>query len=124
MSYKSLDIYKLARDLVIAIHEMSLTELPPFERYETGSQIRRSSKSIKTNIVEGYGRRLYKKDFIHFLIVAKSSADETLDHLETLYDTHSLKNQELYQQLKDKADLLNRKLYVFIEKVKTNHNKT
>jgi len=44
---------------------MSLT-LPRFELYETGSQIRRSSKSIRSNIVEGYGRRRYKFDYIRF----------------------------------------------------------
>ena len=48
MSYKSLEIWQLARDLVIDIHKMTLTELPKFEMYEVGSQIRRSSKSVKS----------------------------------------------------------------------------
>jgi four helix bundle protein len=52
MSYKKLDIWKLSKEVVIDIHEMTL-KLPKFELYETGSQIRRSSKSIKSNIVEG-----------------------------------------------------------------------
>ncbi len=65
-SYKDLDIYKLAHKLAINIHEMSL-RLPKFEMYEEGSQIRRSSKSIKSNIVEGFGRRRYKQEFIRFL---------------------------------------------------------
>jgi len=42
---------------------MTLNELPKFEMYEEGSQIRRSSKSVRTNIVEGYGRRNYKLDY-------------------------------------------------------------
>ncbi len=46
MSYKNLEIWKLAREVVIEIHEMSL-KLPKFEMYETGSQIRRSSKTVK-----------------------------------------------------------------------------
>lgn len=62
MSYKNLEIWKLAREVVIEIHQMSLNELPKFEMYEVGSQIRRSSKSIKSNIVEGYGRRYYNKN--------------------------------------------------------------
>lgn len=57
MSYKSLEIWQLARDVVIDIHEMTLSKLPKFEMYEVGSQIRRSVKSVKSNIVEGYGRR-------------------------------------------------------------------
>ncbi len=51
MNYKDLEIWKLAREIVIEIHKMSLNELPKFEMYEVGSQIRRSSKSVKSNIV-------------------------------------------------------------------------
>jgi len=54
-SYKELEIYQLSHKLAVEIHEMSLKELPKFEMYEEGSQIRRSSKSIPTNIVEGFG---------------------------------------------------------------------
>ena len=60
MSYKSLEIWKLARELVIDIHKMTLNELPKFEMFEEGRQIRKSSKSVRSSIVEGYGRRRYK----------------------------------------------------------------
>ncbi len=66
MSYKKLTIWQKARELVIDIHKMTLRNLPKFELYEEGSQIRRSIKSVKSNIVEGYGRRRYKQEFIHF----------------------------------------------------------
>lgn len=55
MSYRNQEIWKLAREQSNEIHFMSLN-LPKFELYETGSQIRRSSKSVRSNIVEGYGR--------------------------------------------------------------------
>lgn len=57
MSYKKLQIWQLARELVIDIHKMTLNELPKFEMYEEGRQIRKSSKSVKSMIVKGYGRR-------------------------------------------------------------------
>ncbi len=57
MSYKKLEVWQLARELVIDIHKMTLSELPKFEMYEEGSQIRKSIKSVKSSIVEGYGRR-------------------------------------------------------------------
>jgi four helix bundle protein len=60
-SYKDLDIYKLSHRLAIEIHKMTLNKLPKFEMYEEGAQIRRSSKSIVCNIVEGFGRRRYKQ---------------------------------------------------------------
>ena len=117
MSYRNQEIWKIAREQVIAIHKMTLTELPKFELYEEGSQIRRSMKSVKANIVEGYGRRRYKADYIRFLIYAQASNDETIDHLETLFETESLKNKELYNLLHENIDLLGKKLNLFIQAV-------
>ncbi len=119
MSYKNLEIWKLSDEVAIAIHEMTLQELPKFEMYEGGSQIRRSSKSVKSNIVEGYGRKQYKAEFIKHLIYALESNDETIDHLETLYHTKSLKNEELYKTLHFKLDLLGKKINLFIQGVQS-----
>ena len=91
MSYEKLEIWQMARELSVLIHRMSLNELPKFELMEEGGQIRRSSKSIRSTIVEGYGRRCYKADFIKFLVYAQGSCDETRDHLLTLWETGSLK---------------------------------
>ena len=121
MSYKKLEIWELAKEVVIEIHEMSLQKLPKHEMYEIGSQIRRSSKSVKSNIVEGYGRRYYKQEFIHHLIIAIASNDETLDHLETLYETKSLLDEKFYQDLHSKIELLGRKINSFIQAVKEDH---
>jgi len=73
MSYKNLEIWQLARELVIDIHEMTLNKLPKFEMFEEGSQIRRSIKSVRSTIVEGYGRRRYKQEFLRFLCYAIAS---------------------------------------------------
>jgi four helix bundle protein len=116
MSYKNLEIWKLAREQSIHIHKMSL-RLPRFELYETGSQIRRSSKSIRSNIVEGYGRRRYKQEYIRFLIFSHASVLETIDHLETLADTGSLGDQEHYQSIWKLLDECGRKLNRFIQGV-------
>jgi four helix bundle protein len=56
MSYRKLQFWILAREVVIEVHDMTM-KLPKFELYEEGSQIRRSSKTTKATIVEGYGRR-------------------------------------------------------------------
>jgi len=121
MSYKDLEIWKLARDLVIDINAMTLNDLPRFELYETGSQIRRSCISTKANIVEGFSRRRYKLDFIHFLVIAHSSNDETIDHLETLYETSSLKSKEKFDDLHSRLDTLGRRLNLFIRAVAKGH---
>ncbi|HSD63552.1 MAG TPA: four helix bundle protein [Ignavibacteriaceae bacterium] len=69
MNYKNLEIWQLSREIVIEIHKMTLM-LPKFEMYEEGAQIRRSSKSLKSTIVEGYGKRNYKNDIIRFITYA------------------------------------------------------
>ena len=65
-SYRDLEIYQLSHEVAVNIHKFSLN-LPKYELYETGSQLRRSSKSVSANIVEGYGRRRYKSEFISLL---------------------------------------------------------
>ena len=117
MSYKNLEIWQEARKLVIDIHKMSLEKLPKFELYEEGGQIRKSSKSVKSTIVEGYGRRRYKQEYIRFLTFAIASNDETLDHLENLYETKSLKDRELYENLHDRIEILGKKINNFIKSI-------
>ena len=119
-SYKDLDIYKMPRKLAVEIHKMSL-ELPKFEMYEEGSQIRRSSKSIKSNIVEGFGRRRYKQEFIKYLIYSLASCDETTDHLDTLYETKSFVDEERYRSLCEEYDHLGRMITNFIKSVELGH---
>ncbi len=120
MSYRDLEIWKIACELSIEIHKMTLT-LPKFEMYEESSQIRRSSKSIRSNIVEGYGRRRYKNEFIRYITFAIASTDETIDHLEILFETESLKDKELFDELLDKSNLLDKKLIKFLQSVEKQH---
>lgn len=89
--------------------------------FEEGAQIRRSMKSIKSNIVEGYGRRRYKQDFIKFLTYAHASCDETIDHLETLFETESLTDEALYKTLQNHLNTLGSKLNRFIQTVEMEH---
>jgi len=91
MSYRDLEVWQMSRELVVDIHRMSVEKLPKFEMYEQGSQIRRSVKSVKANIVERYRRKRYQREYIRSLIFAHASCDETKDHLETLFETGSLK---------------------------------
>jgi four helix bundle protein len=121
MSYKNLEIWKLANELVVEVHVMTLTQLPKFEMYETGSQIRRSSKSVKSNIVEGYGRRVYKQEYIHFLTIAIASNSETIDHLETLFSTDSSQDERVFKSLTAKYDLLGKMIYNYIASIRNDY---
>ena len=66
--YKELEIFRIAFDLSTRVHHASL-KLPKFEIFEQGSQIRRSSKSVKDTISEGYGRRKYKPEYIKYMSI-------------------------------------------------------
>lgn len=120
MNYKNLEVWHIARELSVDIHKMTLT-LPKFERCEEGAQIRKSSKSVRSTIVEGYGRRRYKNEFIKFITYAIASTDETIDHLETLYETGSFIDEKSYNCLLEKSILLDKKLIKFLESVEKQH---
>jgi four helix bundle protein len=85
--YRNLDIYKISFDLSIIVHQLSM-KLPKYELYELGSQVRRSTKSIVSNIVDGFGRRRYKAEYIRYLIFAHASCDESITHLEIISKIH------------------------------------
>ena len=112
-SYKELDIYKNAYKLALMIHKLTLG-LPKFEQYEEGSQLRRSSKSIVSNIVEGYGRKRYKKEFIKFLTYALASSDETKLHLSFTFDCGYIPMNR-YKDYNDQYEYLGRQIYNLIE---------
>ena len=122
MSYRNLEVWKLACELTIEIHEMSL-KLPDIEKFEEGQQIRRSIKTVRSTLVEGYGRRQYKADYIKFIIYALSSNDETIDHLDILFETKSLNDEALYQSLKQKLETLGKKLNNFLQAVQRQHQR-
>ena len=121
MSYRNLGVWQMTRDLAIDIHQLTLKKLPAFEMYEEGGQIRRSIKSVKSNLVEGYGRRRYKQEFIRFLVFALASCDETIDHLETLKETKSLTDESLFQDLHKRLEILGKKLNLLIQSIEKGH---
>ena len=117
-SYRDLKVYQQSHALGVAAHHLSL-RLPKFELYETGSQLRRAAKSVSTNIVEGYGRRRYKAEYLKFLTYAKASLDETGEHLQYICDCHpGLPETEGLLQT---VHSVGRKLARFLDLVEANH---
>lgn len=119
-SYKDLEIYNLSYYLAVKVHKMSL-KLPQYEMYEEGSQIRKSSKGISSCIVEGYGRRKYKADFIKFLIYGHASCDETIVHLNFIRDTHRPDDKEIGFFI-ESYEGLDKKINKFIQYVEERWN--
>nr|WP_315146822.1 four helix bundle protein [uncultured Flavobacterium sp.] len=120
-SYKDLEIYKKGLNLFLETHKMSL-KLPKYELYELGSQLRRSSDSVITNIVEGFGRKRYQADFIKFLVYSHSSNLETINHLEKILVLYPEYCEIVSKLIKD-YDVLGAQIYKFLLYVENNWNK-
>ncbi|OIO90739.1 MAG: hypothetical protein AUK03_12435 [Anaerolineae bacterium CG2_30_64_16] len=118
-SYRDLEVYQISFAGAVKIHEMTM-RLPRYELYEEGSQIRRSAKSIPANIAEGFGRRRYKNEYIHFLTIALASCDETQVHLDMLHATGNL-DAAAYQSFSAQYDTLGKKLNRFLQGVIAQH---
>jgi len=114
-SYRDLEIYQLSFELAMKLHKISL-KLPKYELYEEGSQLRKSTKGVCSCIVEGYGRRRYKNDFIRFLTYAQASCDETDVHLDFIHASGYI-NDQVYREMKEENEKLGRKINKFIQYV-------
>jgi four helix bundle protein len=78
-AFTDLEVWKKSRTLRNNISELTKS-FPSEEKYRLTDQIIRSSRSIGNNIAEGHGRFHYA-DASKFLINARGSAIETVDHL-------------------------------------------
>ena len=90
--------------------------LPGYEIYGLGSQARRASDSIVTNIVEGYGRKNYRNEFLRFLRISHASSLELVCHLEKISMVHESLSSEAVQ-LTHEVELLSKRIHHFIKYV-------
>ena len=97
-SYEDLEIYKRSYKLALKIHERT-KKFPEEERYDITSQIRRCSKSIPTNIAEGYGRQS-RDEFKRFARISLDSCNEMQVHLSFCKDLGYINSEEyeIYQK--------------------------
>ena len=74
--FEDLEVFQRAYRLSLEVHRASL-EFPATEQRALAGQVRRASKSICANLVEGFGRQGWSKaEFRRFLMMATGSADE------------------------------------------------
>jgi len=78
-NFETLECWKSCNDLKTYIRTEILTYLPKEEKYQLYSQLLRATRSATANIAEGWGR-YHSKDQIKFLIQARGSVAEILDH--------------------------------------------
>jgi four helix bundle protein len=113
MSYRDLEVYKRSFRLGLEIYKYSLT-IPKEFQYDLADQIRRASRSIPSNIAEGFGRNKSSKDKINFLNDSLGSNDEMLFNLDFLFQT-GLLDEEKYNEWKSEYTICGKQLYQLIQ---------
>lgn len=111
MSFKTFEgllVWQKSHSLVLEIYDLS-KEFPKEEMYGLTSQIRRSSTSIPTNIVEGY-RRKSNRGFSNFLNIAETSLEETKYQLILCRDLGYIEESK-YKKLREKYDEVGKMIY-------------
>jgi len=101
-SVRDLEIYRLAFDTAMEIFEVSRS-FPKEEKYSLTDQIRRSSRSVCTNLAEAWRKRRYKAVFINKLTDAAQEAAETQTWLEFALECNYI-NKEMFERLDGKYE--------------------
>ena len=107
-SHEELDVYKLAFEAAIRFFEVS-KGFPREETYALTDQIRRSSRSVCSNIVEAWRKRRYKAAFVSKLNDSEAEAAETQTWLRFAMECGYL-SKELGQELHQTYDYIIGKL--------------
>ncbi|MDD4891063.1 MAG: four helix bundle protein [Phycisphaerae bacterium] len=79
--FRELRVWQAAMDAAMDIYEAS-KRFPPEERYSLTDQIRRSSRSVPSNIAEAWHKRRYPAAFVSKLSDAEGEAAETETWIE------------------------------------------
>ena len=101
-SVRDLNVYKLAFDSAMQIFEIS-KKFPSEEKYSLTDQIRRSSRSVCSNLAEGWRKRRYIAVFVHKLSDAEQEAAETQTWLEFALECKYI-DQNTFSELDEKYE--------------------
>lgn len=114
-NYKDLDVYKKSYLLAIKMHDIA-SRLPHEYRFDLADQIRRASRSIPSNIAEGFTRSKSNKDTINFLKDSLGSNNEILFNIEFMRDVKMI-DETLSRYLFDEYTVVGKQLFRLIESI-------
>lgn len=120
MHFTDLRIYQLSIKLAGEINV--LIDKIPKRHFKDIEQLKKSSASVCANIAEGFGKRIYPKEFIRFLNIALGSSDETQNHILLLNKKGSL-NEKDYQYFFKQYKDLSIKIFNLIKSIEKNNFK-
>ena len=100
VTFEDLKVYQMASSFRKKIYAL-IKILPPEEKYNLSSQMRRASVSLTNNIAEGYGRFHYQEN-IQYCRQARGSLSELIDDLNVCID-ENYHSQDRCRALKEDA---------------------
>jgi four helix bundle protein len=112
--FKKIIAWQKADDVTVALYEVTRS-FPREERYAMVPQMRRSAYSVPANIAEGASRSS-KKDYLHFLYVARGSSSE-LCYFIHLSNRLGYLNDEVHARIVTQTDEAARVLTGLIQSV-------
>jgi four helix bundle protein len=92
--FYDLPVYQKCRLFRKNVSQIVKKHFPKTEDYHLKTQILDSSRSIRANIAEGFGRFHYQEN-IQFCRQSRGSLTETMDHLITAFDEEYINNDQL-----------------------------
>jgi four helix bundle protein len=113
-SFRDLIVYQKSRQLQREIFKITKS-FPREEMFSLTDQIRRSSRSIGSNISEAWAKRRYEKHFISKLTDADGEQMETQHWVETAVDSEYI-DQKTSAQLVEKCLEIGRMLGGMMDK--------
>ncbi len=116
-SLEDLRVYQLSYALAMEVFEVT-KHFPREELYSITDQIRRSSRSVTANIVEGWAKRRYENVFERYLIDSLGSCSETKLSLKFALDCKYLRESD-FSNLVTRYDEVGRMLHGLIENWRT-----
>ena len=101
-NHKDLRVYQLAYEAALEIHQLT-KNFPPEEKYSLTDQIRRSSRSVCTNLAEAFRKRRYPKNFISKLSDSEAESAETEVWID-FSESFNYIDKETHDKLYDKYE--------------------
>ena len=107
-SFEDLEVYQLALELQQEVFELSKT-FPAEEKYSLTDQVRRSSRSVGSNISEAWAKRKYPAHFVSKLSDSDGEQNETRHWLRSAFLCRYIAEVD-FERLVEKCKTIGRKL--------------
>ncbi len=104
--YRDWPFWKEVTSLTADVRDVTLRELPEYDRHEMGARLRASALEIRCRVVEGFAWSTDREKFIDSLMAARAACAVGIDLVTALYETDSLPDETICQRLHDRLELI------------------